>query len=104
MNRPATVYELLDRESKWTRGEKARLADGTACSPLDTKAASWSMLGALDFVYQEPHARCRAYVKLAKFLDSTDKLLGPVSIISFYNSNPDFTFSAIRGILAEAEV
>jgi hypothetical protein len=40
------ISELLTDEGKWTKGALARKSNGNICSPNDSDAVKWDLLGA----------------------------------------------------------
>lgn len=64
------IWELLDKEEKWTKGAYARTATGDSTGYLDPNAVSWDLYAASAFCYDEDEVTWdRALDKLSRQIE-----------------------------------
>ncbi len=111
------IQQFLHKESRWTKGVAARDIYGNPVELKSYKAVCWCLGAAI--IDQHPRVsdpQCMGYyqdVVVKKTLEAIKQFFperipyGPytdISIIAYFNDNPNTTFSDIRRVIEHAEI
>jgi hypothetical protein len=89
------VRELLSDESKWTKGSVARDFEGHfLLNPLDGRACSWCLVGALCY--------CYSVFDNGPSIKVIDRL--GVRSLSKWNDAPERTFAEVKALVEELDI
>ena len=96
------IRELLCDESKWTKGEFARISKGgDRCAPTSPNATCFCLSGAIIRCYDGPQEQ--QSIQYIRIREHISKWFGYDSVAG-WNDLPSTTFTDIRKIIEELDV
>lgn len=95
-----SMRELLSDETKWTKGESARDANGKAVPSTSEDAASFCLIGAIHQADGAYHDVRNALV--AQILKRSERSVVYFNAVVYFNDLPTTTHADILGVLDDA--
>lgn len=92
------VKELLTDESKWTKGEFARTAEGMCCGSLSSFAVRWCLDGAVDHCYRGNGDG----VIYSEVREKVKKEIG--GSVWDWNDNKERTFEDVKALIEKLDI